>query len=138
MAYMAQSWYPPHGASLNQTWIKTVVPLDPQLPFERREALRGTIGSKSCDPQPPFERRGRRSKGGWVSQLFRPNGPTVLVLAYHDAHCWFWEALKWGWGSQLFGPMEPVDEKFWVGPHGAHFWFKLAPNGRYGAPHGAV
>ena len=81
---------------------------------QRRQALRGTIGSKSCEPQPTFERRGRRSKGGWGSQLFDPMVPLF----------WFWplpelifgfEALK-GLGVPTFRPMEPVDEKFWVWP----------------------
>ncbi len=54
----------------------------------------GTIGPKSCAPNPPLS-ASHDAQRGVVATTFRPNGPTVLVLA----------------------------------PHGAHFWFKLAPNG---------
>ena len=71
---------------------------------QRRQALRGTIGSKSCDPQPPFERRGRRSKGGWGSQLFDPMVPLFWFWPFPEPIFGFWEALKGGLGVTTFRP----------------------------------
>src|SRR6185295_20245884 len=76
----------------------------------------GPLGRKVVTPNPPFSAVGGAERGGFGVTTFRPNGPTVLVLAPPGAHFWFWEALKGGSGSQLFDPMEPVDEKLWVWP----------------------
>src|SRR5690242_13736531 len=57
---------------------------------QRRQALRGTIGSKICDPNLPLSAVGGAQREVGVTN-FRPNGPTVLVLAPPGAHFWLSE-----------------------------------------------
>src|SRR6185436_18590544 len=85
----------------------------------------GPLGRKVVTPNPPFSAVGGAERGvrghnfstQWSHCFgFGPSQSPFLVLASPGAHFWFWEALKGGSGSQLFDPMEPVDEKFWVWP----------------------
>src|SRR5690242_9079702 len=68
-------------------------------------------------PEPIFG-FGRRSKEGWGHNFSTQWNQWMRSFGFGPsrAHFWFWEALKGGLGSQLFDPMEPVDEKFWVWP----------------------
>ena len=73
----------------------------------------GPLGRKVVTAN--FERRGRRSKGGWGSQLFDPMVPLFWFWPLPEPIDGFGRRSK-GWGPQLFDPMEPEDEKFWVWP----------------------
>src|SRR5690349_12383935 len=88
---------------------------------QRRQAFRGTIGSKSCDPQPPFERRGRRSKGGWRSQLFDPMVPLFWFWPLPEPVFGFGRRSKEGCGSQLFDQWNQWMRSFGFGPSRSPF-----------------